>query len=707
MADAVDTNAVAFGDVQRMLALFAQALAGRSLHLQVAIDHAATGPRRVAAGESAVVLLPARIADHPSAPQNLGAYRIAVLHQVGYLEAGTVDFDLAVAAHRMALPARPSPPSAPWAGLGVPTVAPLQRFFDTWPRPALLRKVFVTLEDGRIDSQLRRAYPGARVDLDRVLAHALAQRPPLAALRPLAALIEALVQASLGAPRPADGPGPLGALRGRLLDAAAGLRAPTSDVYDSARIAIDICGWLEAWMRHPPRAMARRSDAAIDAPATAADGLPSEASGAGPGELRDGLAEPGEEDLGGPAVAFRGSFLPDRLVRSGRGGQGGAVDAEGAASSAAYSATDQGGDRPSAPRPARPATKLERGGPRTVLVDEWDCHGRRYLKAWCRVHELPLRGDGGPAFIAAVRRRHGPLAAEVRRSFAAVRPESWRRVHHAADGDELELQAVIDALVDRRSGHHGDDGLWLRRDRARRDVAAAFLLDMSASTDFPVPDPAQAPAPAPVAVDEFDEDDHPFYAAPHRPPASAAAAGPGHGPSKRRVIDVAKEALALMCEALHTLGDRHAVYGFSGEGRERVEFHIAKTFDEPVSARTWSALAAMQPRGSTRMGAAIRHALAQLRRQTERRKLLLIVSDGYPQDQGYGPDRMDEDYGLQDTARALQEAAAAGVGTFCLTIDPAGHDYLRRMCAPERYLVIDEVDALPAALSRVYRSLTG
>ncbi len=186
---------------------------------------------------------------------------------------------------------------------------------------------------------------------------------------------------------------------------------------------------------------------------------------------------------------------------------------------------------------------------------------------------------------------------------------------------------------------------------------------------------------------------------PARPAPESEAPG-------RRVIDVEKESLALMCEALESLGDRYAVYGFSGYGRDDVEIHVAKEFRDRLTARTWGALAAMKPRRSTRMGPAIRHALARLDLQDARLKVLIVVSDGFPEDFDYGPDRNDHEYGIQDTARALQEAAGAGVSTFCVTVDRSGHDYLRRMCPDQRYMVIDEVEELPRALSKVYRALT-
>jgi nitric oxide reductase NorD protein len=227
-------------------------------------------------------------------------------------------------------------------------------------------------------------------------------------------------------------------------------------------------------------------------------------------------------------------------------------------------------------------------------------------------------------------------------------------------------------------------------------VAAAFLMDMSASTGFPLPD-AQPVATSLKAVGN--EYAPYFYGGLDDIPAVA------HEP-KRRVIDVAKDALALMCEALQRLGDSCALYGFSGDGREHVEFHVAKDFGDRLSVRTWAALAAMEPVRSTRMGTAIRHALTKLLREPARVKVLIIVSDGYPQDHDYGPDRKDDTYGIEDTACALREAERAGVLAFCVTIDPAGHDYLRRMCAESRYMVIDDVMALPRELTKIYRTLT-
>jgi nitric oxide reductase activation protein len=176
---------------------------------------------------------------------------------------------------------------------------------------------------------------------------------------------------------------------------------------------------------------------------------------------------------------------------------------------------------------------------------------------------------------------------------------------------------------------------------------------------------------------------------------------------RRRIIDVQRESMLVMASALEHLGDSFGIYGFSGYGRDCVEFFVAKEPEDPFSAATLEAIASMAPKRSTRMGPAIRHATRKLGATGNALKLLIIVSDGFPQDSDYGPQRGDHEYGLQDTSKALEEAAAKGVETFCVTVDTSGHDYLKRMCAESRYLVIEEIEDLPEALSKVYETLTG
>jgi len=648
---------VCFTDIQRFLALFAQGLAGRFLHVKI-IETPTTGAaaKLIVDGES--IHLPAAIADFAAREHNLGAFRIAVLRQIGYLTEGTLDFDL--------------------AGL-----------LQTHPSPALLQQVFAILEGMRIDATMRRRYPGARGDLDRVLAQALAMRPRASALHGMPALLEALLRYALGAaPAPLPARGRVD-LPGKLIAAAALVQREGARVHDSARVALAICSEFDNLLHQPPPHVAPMAQQEFGQPIAAVESA---------GD--DGV--PGF-DAAGLMIEFRGEVIADTAAKRRGRGQNAAVgqDTQEAAQRTLVGGSGDADTAGGSPRPvaawARTAVSC---GPRSFLYDEWDFHQQSYLAAWCRVYEHRLRGDDF-GFIGGVRSRHAALEREVRRRFGSIKPLSWHRIRRTSDGDELDLDGLIETVIDRRTGHDADAHLYIRRDRARRDVSAAFLVDMSASTDFPLPDPAATkPAPADSSVGQPADGGLYLYGGQEEYPAARPQ-------PKRRVIDVAKDALALMCEALQTLGDNYAVYGFSGDGRHNVEFHVAKDFADKLSSRTWAALGAMQPRRSTRMGAAIRHAVTKLNKEPAGMKVLIIVSDGYPEDHDYGTDRTDREYGIQDTACALQEAERAGIVDFCITIDPAGQDYLRRMCAASRYLIIDDVMALPRELSKVYRTLTG
>lgn len=698
--------AVALADVQRLLSLFTQGLSGRYLHLKP--TDALTGDFRPDGGttDGTSIYLPAAVDSFDTARHNLGVYRVSVLHQLGFYEGGTFEFSLAPDAS--AAPLAPGNVRATKRVTPLPTDRPtdLEQFFSQWPAPRAMRRLFMTLEDLRIDAAMRVRYPGVRDDLARVLAHALAQRlagdaaataeAPGSAAAPL---FEALVRYSLGADRTALLSGDRTGLLALMLDAAHTLEQPGASVYDTVQAAT-VC--YRAMARalgaagHPDEATPEQS--APPAPA----GGPTQPGGEGGDEA--GMDDPllHDDDLAGAPVDFRGEVRPELVQRQLRAGNTGTLlDAGAADESEALTPAERKRlehERYTDQSALRRAFGSVGTGTRSYLYDEWDYHRQAYLKGWCRLFEHPLKGDDTD-FIRGVRERHAVLAHQVKRQFKFIKPESYQRVRRVSDGEELELDGVIEAVIDRRAGHATDEHVYRRRDRALREVSAVFLLDMSASTDFAVPDrdappppPAEPPPPRPGS--EF------VYAFWHDYPESAPA------PAKRRVIDVAKESLALMAQALETLGDAYAIYGFSGYGRDDVEFHVAKEFDDRLNARTWSAMAAMQPRRSTRMGPAIRHALAKLAPQAARMKVMIIVSDGYPQDCDYGPDRNDDEYGIQDTAAALREAQQKGVQTFCMTIDPAGHDYLRRMCPDDRYLVLDEVADLPRELSKVYRALT-
>jgi nitric oxide reductase NorD protein len=571
----------------------------------------------------------------PAVGADRGALRATVLHHTGFTEFGSFD-------------GREGREDA----------------FAAASRPALVRRVFGALEDLRIDAATRVHYPGARRDLDRLLDVARRAASDEAPVEWRAALVESLQLHSLGASRAQLSARVLPGLR-PVLHTALDLVGSLDSADDCARAALAIGELLDEDL-----------DTAGDPTYALADQVESDNDGTV--EPPDDRPRPDAEVPRPPSIGMRQEETDDAQL--GRLADIDAIDAE-------LPVEDEDEPTPPDRRPVAlvyPPTDDDRDA-RISFYDEWDHVAGRKLPAWCRVVERRLEGDDRE-FIG-----------DLRRQLAFMRPEGWVRVHHADEGDELDFDAVIEAIVDRRTGHSVDDRLHIRRDRAARDVATAFLVDLSASTSSPIPDEeADAAAAAEAAAQEEMIQYRGGWIDPYEMPPPEIG---------RRILDVAKDSVAVMCDALELLGDRHAVYGFSGETRHRVDVHVAKDFDDRTSPATWAALSAMRSLKYTRMGPAVRHATAKLAAQPSRTKLLMVISDGYPQDVDYGPVRGDREYGLQDTARALREAVDAGVTPYLVTIDPAGHEYLRRMLPEGSYLVIDDVDALPRELASLYGSV--
>ncbi len=330
--------------------------------------------------------------------------------------------------------------------------------------------------------------------------------------------------------------------------------------------------------------------------------------------------------------------------------------------------------------------RRERDAALTFFYDEWDYQIHDYRSRWCRLREIVLTGDAGEYFSRTLN-EYAALTPTIKHEFQRIRPEQYRIVRGLEDGEEFDFNAVVTAANDVRAGVSPSPKLYTTRRQTERDVAALFLLDMSASTDEPI---------APVVRQYSEEEQDDWQALWKKRPA-------GPEPKPRRIIDVTKEALVLMAEALEEIGDTYAIYGFSGQGRENVEFYHVKSFVEVLSPTVKGRIGAIEPKQSTRMGAALRHSLEKLKDVACRVKLLVLLSDGFPQDMDYGSDRRSITYGIRDTMTALREADRAGILTFCLTVDKAGHDYLREMCEPSRYLVLEDVASLPHELPKVYQ----
>ncbi len=321
--------------------------------------------------------------------------------------------------------------------------------------------------------------------------------------------------------------------------------------------------------------------------------------------------------------------------------------------------------------------------------DEWDYVLADYRRNWCRLREVEVSGDDGD-FYNNTLQRYSEMLPVVRRHFQRIRPASFRLVRGLEDGDEIDVDRAIEMQVARLMGEVPDVRVYSARKKESRDVATLFLLDMSASTDEPI-------HREPRKFNDADDADDDWMKAWQRRPQQSQR--------PRRIIDVNKEALIIMAQALEEIGDAFAIMGFSGHGRDNVEFYNIKEFDQEMSDEVRCRIGSIEPKRSTRMGAAIRHVREKFKDVSQRSKHMILLSDGFPQDFDYGHDRRSNAYGIQDTMVALKELELAGVLPFCITVDKTGHDYLRQMCQSSRYLVIEDIASLPMQLPKVYEQV--
>lgn len=298
---------------------------------------------------------------------------------------------------------------------------------------------------------------------------------------------------------------------------------------------------------------------------------------------------------------------------------------------------------------AEPATKT------LFPYPEWDYLAGRYRTPGATVRLHPSDEADG-AWCTEALARNAVLARRVRQQFERLRA---RRVQipRQRRGDELDLAACVRMITELRAGFGGDDRLYTSVTPARRDVAITLLVDVSGSTS-----------------EVF---------------------------GKHSIIDVEKLALLLTGEALDALGDPYSILTFSGSTASNVRIRQIKGFGERNGDAVLRRVDALRPEGFTRLGAAIRHATAQLRQQPAGHRLLLILSDGKPNDE----DAYDGRYGVEDSRQAIAEARGSGIHPFCLTVDLRGGDYLPRIFGPTGHVILHRVDLLPGALLGVIRQI--
>jgi nitric oxide reductase NorD protein len=517
---------------------------------------------------------------------------------------------------------------------------------------APIRDLYVLLEGAAVDAAIERAVPGLAPVLHAERARALASRPPEDGLTAAERKVESLARRLLSLP-PGEAPPELapGATPAESLQRARALAAELGGGRYRGIAGVAVWG---AALR------GERPDAMLIADIPPMMGTAGGAGMAGVGISKGQKGEKGKtpalspfrRDASGEQDADpRGEDRMDPATAEGDPdaqpveGKEGGEHADGAAAPGSGALPAPSGGVPGAPPSAEGGTPYP----------EWDYAESRYQPRAAVVRTVPAAlGDEG--WAAAVLARHAPLVRRLRERFERMRAQRTRLMQQRR-GDELDLAACVRAMVDLRTGHSPDDRLYADVRPARRGLGITLLVDISGSTDERV--------------------------------------------GSARIIDIEKTALLLTSEALDALGDLYSILTFSGMGAGDVRLRTLKDFGERNGKAVRQRIGALRPEGYTRMGAAIRHAVAQMGRTHAGHRLLLILSDGKPNDNDHYQGR----FAIEDARQAIAEARAAGVHPFCLTVDRKGSSYLTRIFGPAGHVVLRHPDQLPMALVGVVRQI--
>lgn len=638
---------------------------------------------------------------------------------------------------------------------------PMSRFFDLFPDRKLSNDVFTIFESTRVDAKVMGAYRGLAVSFRSVQDDAIDTRPEMTDLPAREALVEFMIRLSLGQSANLVAPKRHMEVARKLRRMVRLMQREDALVEDAAEATIRACAWLNE-VKNEELDEDEFDNLDDDEEDDEQDGddeeeqdlqgiiqafIESMQPGEGMGEEEDSSEESEDMDMGDEQdysspqeVDYRGEFKPElsQLLSQAQMMDGAEFaddefgemtpltqeqleemmknsaevdiqegqDGEEMSSELAEMLENllkemQRRDPQAQSQSAGPMQHVdEDGGPLTpsgtdqYVYDEWDFRANEYRPRWCMVHEKEMSsGDAG--FYRDTLVERASLLTMIKKQFELVMPEMYRKQKRLEDGEELDFDPMLEAVIDIRAGTTPDEKIYWRRNKTERSVAVAFLLDMSAST-------AEAIEEAKRPNDDWGAPDDPVeYMVWLRSRRTE-----GLRKSYKRIVDVEKEGVVLLVNALETLGDDYGIYGFSGYGRENVEFYVIKDLDEKFTDEIPRRIDRIAPLHATRMGPSIRHATKKLADQDSRSRFLFLISDGRPQDRGYSREGVEKEYAVHDTRMALMEARREGIVPFCLTVDKQGHDYLKVMMDDFNYEVLPDVSMLPQRLLMLYKRLT-
>ena len=524
-------------------------------------------------------------------------------------------------------------------------------------RDPLIRDLYLLREGTMVDAAIARAHPGLSGALDIERSAALERRPELDRLTRPERDVELRLRDALSR-RPTD----VGDEAG---DAAASLAWARAE---AAKIRLG----REVYRGLPPTSLwgivrASGADSFGDAdalrkettPPTSTVTPPSSRSGSRKShshDAREGIAQDQSADSVGTALS-PDAPNPSDTSNDSDGEVADEVSSNPNINSPRAHSGDAGGLRDDALRQVPDETEPDNPYP-AILYDEWDADAGRYRSRAASVRIYPPV-EQDEKWSTDVLIRHAAIVRQVRHRFERLRARRTLLGRQRA-GDDLDVAACVNAIVDRHIGVTPDDRLYLDARPARRGMAISLLVDASGSTDT-------------FVTDEL------------------------------RIVDLERIALLLASEALDALGDLYAINTFAGKTANNVSLTAIKGFAERSGPTVRRRIAAIEPSGFTRLGAAVRHATLQLARQSAGHRLLLLLSDGRPND----VDEYQGSYGVEDSRQAIMEARASGVFPFCLTIDQDASEYLPRIFGATGHTILQRAEQLPRALLGAVRALIG
>jgi nitric oxide reductase NorD protein len=714
-----------------MLRLYCQALAGRSIELhdlsQLLEKEIGWSSNDVATTDGGAIFLPATIDRFAAAAENFAFLKVMLTQQTGHLEFGSFEFEYHRPSTRFE-DLRPKLSPVPEyhdhdhgheADHDRPNMTDLSRFFKLFPQKRVALDIFSLLETSRVETGVMYEYPGLAKLYERQRQRVLALRPEIMFLPAREALIEFMIRLSLGA-RVIKIPMKCSNIARDIRRLVYLITEPGATVEDCSEATLRVYMLLatvknahleadefvvlddeEKNSNHFTRFNAPNRWLEMEADRVDV--------------LLPRLIDRERDYLSPAGIDYRGEFRPElaQLLRRPEVNareQRKSLTAEQVAELLRAQRQPKRRDSDEQGEERDPETEkmvhnlmreLERRDPRmqtikrnlanqadedagplvvtqpnTFLYDEWNVFQKIYRNRWCRICEKTM-APGDLNFYRETLARHRGLLKQIRGEFEQMLPDLYRKEKRVPDGTDHDLDAALEAMTELRAGISPSEKIFWRHHKIDRDLAVAFLLDMSGSTGEAIG-------------------------------RSADEASSGSEPERRhrRIIDVEKEAIVLMMDALEGIGDRYGVYGFSGHGRENVEYYVIKGLDEEFSLEIAKRLGRVSPLHATRMGPAIRHTAAKLRQEATRSKFLFLISDGRPQDRGYSQEDSEKLYAVQDTRAAFAEARREGIQPFCLTVDKEGNDYLRAMMDDFSYEVLADVSLLPERLPQLYRKLT-